>query len=227
MADAVVVQTQSVANWARGVVPSNKVCIIPNFVRSLPEVPPPGSRRKNEILAVGRLDRQKGFDLLIRAFARSGCRKCGYRLVLLGEGPERSSLQRLSRELNVEDALEMPGVVQDPERWMARAALFVLPSRYEGFPNVLLEAMGMGCPVIASACPSGPAEIVTHGEDGLLVPAEDVGALAAALRQMMDDATLRNRLGEAAAEVRERFSPAVVLTQWENLIQQVVERRRR
>ncbi len=221
LASRVVVQTESVAQWARGFVSAGRVCVITNFVRTLPEPPDPGQRSTDGILAVGRLDRQKGFDLLLRAFAASGLAARGGRLTILGEGPEREPLASLARQLGIESAVSMPGIVNDPENWMARCAVFILPSRYEGFPNALLEAMAMGCAVIAADCDSGPREIIRDGEDGLLVPVEDVDALASALARLMDDADLRARLGREAVKVRHRFAKEALLRRWEDLIREV------
>jgi glycosyltransferase involved in cell wall biosynthesis len=120
--------------------------------------------------------------------------------------------------LGIADAVSLPGIVQDPERWMAQCALFVLPSRYEGFPNALLEAMAMGCAVIAADCPSGPRELVLDGKNGLLVPPENVEALAAALKTLMGDIALRRRLGERAISVRQRFAREAIIERWETLI---------
>jgi glycosyltransferase involved in cell wall biosynthesis len=220
-ARCVVVQTPSVAGWAKGVVGAHKVRVIPNFVRNLPAAPDSATRRADEILAVGRLDRQKGFDVLLRAFAQSGLAEEGLRLVILGEGPERPSLAALAQDLGVAAAVEMPGVVPDPERWMARCAFYVLPSRYEGFPNALLEAMAMGCAVIAADCDSGPRELVRHGENGLLVPVADVAALAQALRELALNPSLRACLGHAAQAVRARYAKAAIVAEWRNLIEEV------
>ena len=100
---------------------------------------------------------------------------------------------------------------------------FVLSSRFEGFPNVLLEAMAMGCPVIATDCPSGPREIVRDGEDGLLVATEDARALAEALKRILNDVKLRRRLGESAVGVRERFSTDRIAGLWELAINAAVD----
>lgn len=217
-----VVQTPAVAGWARGVVGAHKVRVIPNFVRDLPAAPDSAMRRTNEILAVGRLDRQKGFDVLLQAFAQSGLAAQGLQLMILGEGPERPSLATLAQDLGVAAAAEMPGVVPDPERWMARCTFYVLPSRYEGFPNALLEAMAMGCAVIAADCDSGPRELVRHGENGLLVPVADVAALAQALRELASAPALRARLGHAAQAVRARYAKATIVAEWRNVIEEVV-----
>ncbi|WKT82989.1 MULTISPECIES: glycosyltransferase [unclassified Thermosynechococcus] len=201
------------------------MAVVPNFVRSLPQPVCGQSRSADEILAVGRLDDQKGFDLLLRAFAMSGLKQAGARLVILGEGAKRAFLTRLAAELGLSEAVSMPGVVEAPEQWMARCIFFVLPSRYEGFPNALLEAMAMGCPVIAADWDSGPREMVQDGENGLLVPTEDVGALAQALARLWRDAALRARLGAAAVEVRERFCRDRVVGMWETLIEEILNER--
>jgi len=214
-----VVLTKNVAtDWAYAIVPSKKVTAIPVAVREILETLPGAERDPSLILAVGRLNRQKGFDVLLRAFARSNLAGRGTRLVILGEGAERSSLEELARSLDIAPAVSMPGVVRDPESWMARCALFVMTSRYEGFGNVLLEAMAMRCAVIAADCDSGPCEMVRHGHNGLLVPVEDVEATAQAMERLFADVEMRGRLGEAAGEVRELFSREKIMRQWEDVI---------
>ena len=220
LAVRVVVQTERVADWARAITQAKRVRVIPNFVRSLPLG---GKREPMDILAVGRLDSQKGFDVLLRAFALGGLAQRGVRLTILGEGPERKMLEALADKLGVAQSVEMPGVVADPGSWMARATVYALPSRYEGFPNALLEAMAMGCAVIAADCDSGPREIIRHGENGLLVPVEDVESLASAMLRLFDDSALRLRFGAEALKVRDRFSRNAIVSQWEKLIEEVLE----
>jgi glycosyltransferase involved in cell wall biosynthesis len=116
-------------------------------------------------------------------------------LLILGDGSERAALERQAVELGLQDSVLMPGLVRDPERWLQHAQLYVLSSRFEGFPNALLEAMQCGVAVAAFDCPSGPGEIVRHEQTGLLVPAGDVDALAAAIARLAADADLRQRLG--------------------------------
>jgi len=219
--DALVVQTKSVTAWANRVVPRSRVKVIPNFVRAMPEPNEAAREATPLIVSVGRLDRQKGHDVLIHAFARSGASQKGWQLVILGEGPERSSLEELASRLGIGHAVLMPGVVREPADWLHKAKIFVLPSRYEGFPNALLEAMACGCAVIAADCPSGPADIVRDNENGLLVPREDVLALSAAMGRLMEDEALRARLGQQALAVRSHFSQANIMAQWENLIESV------
>ena len=108
----------------------------------------------------------------------------------------------------------MPGRVKDPFPAMARAGLFVLPSRFEGFPNALCEAMAVGLPVIAADCPSGPADMITNGTDGVLVPVEDSETLATSLSRLMGDPALRKRLGAGARQAAERFALPRIADAW-------------
>lgn len=220
MACAVVVQTEAVAGWAAEVVPKHKVRVIPNFVRTLPPVPD-NQEREQLIIGMGRLDRNKGFDLLIRSFGASRAGKEGWRLIILGEGTEREHLEMLINELGLTAQVNLPGVVAEPAEWLAQALIFAFPSRLEGFPNALLEAMGMGCAVVASDCPSGPGEIVKHGKDGLLVPVDDAFKFTAALDLLVEQPELAEALGEAAQTVRKRFSAGRIMGQWDNLISNI------
>ena len=132
------------------------------------------------ILGVGRHHFQKGFDTLLRAFARVR-QQMPARLVILGEGPERPNLERLAAELGVAADVDLPGFDPNPFRYMRRAGVFVLSSRYEGLPNVLIQALACGCPVVSTDCPSGPWEILDGGRYGALVPVDDVEAMAQAI----------------------------------------------
>lgn len=131
-------------------------------------------------VAVGRLTPQKGFDVLIEAFALLRNR-CPCRLIILGEGPLRGELEALVRRRELDAEIVLPGFVENPYCYMKRAAAFVLSSRWEGLPTVLIEAMACGCPVIATDCPCGPREILEDGRHGGLVPVDDVASLSAAM----------------------------------------------
>ncbi len=218
-AAAVVVQTEAVAGWAREFVPAEKVWVIPNPVREMRGV---GEKERRPVVAaMGRLDRQKGFDLLLRAWALVAGRYPGWRLWILGDGPERGNLEGLCAELGLLGQVDFLGRVADPEEVLSGCELFVLSSRYEGFPNALLEAMALGLPVVSFDCPSGPGEIVRDGVDGYLVPLGDVGALAEAMGRLMGDEAGRRRMGERAREVRERFSLERIMGRWEELLEKV------
>jgi len=142
------------------------------------------------ILAVGRLTAQKDFGTLIRAFARLR-QTCSARLLILGEGEERPALESLVHHLGLEEEVGLPGYVADPYPYMARASAFVLSSRWEGLPGVLIEALYCGIPLIATDCPSGPREILADGKYGILVPVADADALSLAMETALDGGILR------------------------------------
>lgn len=137
------------------------------------------------VLGVGRLTAQKDFPTLIRAFAEVR-RQRPARLIILGEGEDRPRLEALVKELGLENDVALPGFVENPWAYMAQAAVFVLSSAWEGFGNVLVEAMACGCPVVSTDCPSGPAEILENGKYGPLVPVGDVESLGRAIIRVLD-----------------------------------------
>jgi glycosyltransferase involved in cell wall biosynthesis len=137
------------------------------------------------ICAAGRLQRQKDFPTLLRAFARLAARR-DCRLLILGEGQARSRLESLIAELGLTERAALVGFQRNPYAFLARAALFVLSSAWEGSPNVLTEAMALGIAVVSTDCPSGPAELLDGGRFGPLVPVGDDAALAAAMAATLD-----------------------------------------
>lgn len=174
------------------------------------------------VLGVGRLSPEKGFDLLIEAFARVSARHPSWRLQILGEGPARADLTTLVATHGLEARVSLPGFTQAPRAFMHRASLFVLSSRFEGMPNALIEAMSEGLACASFDCQTGPAELIEHGVNGWLVPAEDVGALAVALDLLMGDAGLRARLGARARTVRDLYSQKAILGLWNGLLIEVL-----
>lgn len=137
------------------------------------------------ILGVGRLEYQKGFDTLLRAFALVRQRQLS-RLVILGKGSLRESLYDLATELGVREWVDLPGFDPNPFRYMRRAGVFVLSSRYEGLPNVLIQSLACGCPVVSTNCPSGPDEILDGGKYGELVPVDNPEAMAEAIVRVLN-----------------------------------------
>ncbi|OGR35009.1 MAG: hypothetical protein A2051_10360 [Desulfovibrionales bacterium GWA2_65_9] len=187
-----------------------------------PELPPSLPKNAQLVLALGRLSPEKNLDALVRAFAALAPKYPGLLLALVGEGPERARLAALAQELGLADRVLLPGAAKNPAPWLAQAQLFVLPSRYEGFPNALCEAMAHSRAVIATDCPGGVADIVRHGQNGWLLPVCCGDGLAPALAEAMNtllaDPALRTRLGLRASEVLERFHPEAILARWEELL---------
>jgi glycosyltransferase involved in cell wall biosynthesis len=142
------------------------------------------------VLAVGSLTVQKDFPTLIRAVAHVQETR-PVRLLILGEGQDRPTLEAQVRKLGLEQSISLPGFVANPYAYMARASVFVLSSRWEGLPTVLMEALFCGAPVVATDCPSGPREILRGGQYGRLVPVGEVTALADAIQATLDDKTAR------------------------------------
>ena len=164
------------------------------------------------LLAVGRLGPEKGFDLLIQAFA-SLSNRGDWRLVILGEGADRAHLENLASGLPV----ALPGTQADLSPWYERADLFVLSSRLEGFPNVLLEGLAAGCPAVSFDCPAGPADLIQHGINGELVVAQDVAQLASTLADLMHDPVKRARYASHATESVSRYSVEQIMPLWNQL----------
>jgi glycosyltransferase involved in cell wall biosynthesis len=226
VADAVTVQTEEGAQWFRRWTRIKHPAVIPNAARypqdiQVNEAMPTLSQ--SLILAIGRLAEQKGFDLLLEAFHRSGLAQTGWRLAILGEGPERSALEQQAMELGVAGVTTLPGFV-DIGEWLGRADIFVLSSRFEGFPNALMEAMQARRACISFDCPSGPRDLIENGRNGLLLPSQDVGALSDALRRLAADPVLRRQLGSAASKISDQFSPVLVYGKWLKLIDAVAAR---
>ena len=172
------------------------------------------------ILAAGRLEHQKGFDLLLHAFAYSGA-AASHDLVILGQGSLGAALRGLAGSLGIADRVRWPGFQANPFAWMAAADLFVLSSRWEGFGNVLVEAMAAGAPVLAADCDYGPREIVTHGISGWLVAPAGADALADGLTTLLDDAGLRARLAAAGCRAAEKFAIDKLTARYAALLEEV------
>ena len=170
------------------------------------------------LIAVGRLIHVKGFDLLIEAFQQIRDKYPDWQLTILGEGPIRSELEDLRSQLQLTDRVHLPGLVTNVTDYLRQADLFVMPSRIEGFPMALCEAMACGLPVIATDCLSGPRDIIDDGVNGVLVQTEDVDALAAKLDQLMSDPAKRQQLADNAPHILDRFGLEQVMRMWTDAI---------
>lgn len=183
-------------------------------------------RGRKWLTAVGRLHPQKGFDLLLEAFAKIAPTHPDWTLVIWGEGPERTALEAQRDRLGLANQVRLLGVTERPGRWVETADVFVLSSRYEGWGIVLMEAMAAGLPVVSFDCQFGPSDMVTHGVDGLLVKNGDVQALADALARLFDDDELRMRLAAAAMRSSERFSQNRIMAEWDEVVKAATDDRR-
>jgi glycosyltransferase involved in cell wall biosynthesis len=170
------------------------------------------------VLAAGRLATQKDFATLIRAFEQLKTR--GAILVVLGEGSERSALTKLAADLGISDRVILAGFQENPYAYMKKAAVFVLSSRYEGMPNVLLEAAFAGTNVVATDCPSGPREILEGGRWGRLVPVGDVGKMAEAI----DDALTGRLEKPSSAIIEQRYGVDTIARRYLNVLMPGIDR---
>ena len=197
-------------------VPVTKMSVIPNPIartdeqaienRSVSPLPNPF------ILGIGRLDWEKGFDRLLAAFHNLG--RPEIHLVILGEGEGRAMLINLARELEVENRVHFLGYVTDVETWYRHAECFVMSSHHEGYPNVLMEAMASGCPVVSFDCEYGPSEIIQDGENGLLVPEGDVEGLTKSIAKVLDDEALRRNFVVKGLERVKMFDVTEIAARW-------------
>jgi len=224
---AMVALTEESATWLRQHTRARRIPVIPNAApwplpAQAPHLPvPPRANGQRMLLAVGRLGEQKGFHHLITSFQRLAIDFPTWQLVVLGEGPDRNALQTQIDSLGLTERISLPGRAGNVGQWYEAADLYVMSSRFEGFPNTLVEAMAHGLPAVSFDCDTGPRDIIRHDLDGLLVPAGDGDALEAALQRLMGDAALRRQFGERATEARERFSLQRVAGMWEALFEEL------
>jgi len=225
-ARCVVAQTQHALEFFPGQI-RNRGRVIPNPVR-VPEANPDGNVPKavgpaGVILAMGRLEKQKGFDMLIEAFRKATASHSDWKLEIVGEGTQRRNLESMIDAAGLHGRILLQGITKNPAMVMRNADIFVLSSRYEGFPNVLCEAMACGAPCISFDCDSGPSEIIRDGVDGVLVPRNDIEALTKALQRLMSNELERLRLGLVAPEVIQRFSVERIMELWSTLLVEAIE----
>jgi glycosyltransferase involved in cell wall biosynthesis len=178
----------------------------------------PAFAGRKQLMAMGRLSHEKGFDLLLQAFARLAPHHPDWDLTIWGEGALKEQLMQQRDDLALTDRVSIPGPTRSPREQLAASDIFVLSSRHEGFPNALCEAMASGLPAVSFDCKFGPGSIIRDNVDGLLVPTGDVDALVTALDRLMSDEALRDRLGAEAVSIVDRYSLANVAAQWEALL---------
>ncbi len=182
----------------------------------------------NVVVSAGRITRQKGFDRLIPAFAPVADKHPDWQLKIFGNRQDEAVAADLDGLIAVHDkqrSITLAGFTSHLHREMAKASIYVMSSRYEGFPMVLLEAMACGLPVVSFDCPSGPADIIADGENGLLVRNGDVEALASAMNTLVENPEMRRSMGAAARVAVERYAPPAIAARWEELFQETATAR--
>ncbi len=222
LADRIVVQSSNAKQFFPRRL-SNKIDIIANPVSA----PHPGGENVSLpsplITSIGRQSAEKGHSRLIKAFSQIASRHESWHLALVGDGPLNLFLKQLVSSLGLNDRVHFTGQIVNVANCLQQTELFVLPSSYEGFPNALCEAMASGVAVISTEC-GAVKDIVHHGYDGLIVPCEDVSALAGAMDALMSDSQMRETFAFRAQNVTERFSLPTVMSFWESSIDKALHR---
>ncbi|MPW17418.1 glycosyltransferase [Paraburkholderia sp. CNPSo 3157] len=228
--DCVVALTTDSKRWLEEHCNCANVKVIPPpftwpIARTEPVVPPESviSAKRKVLLAAGRLSKEKGFDVLIAAFASIARPLSQWDLVIVGEGSDRSALENQIESLGLEGRIFLAGRVGNVSDWYERADLFVLSSRYEGLPMTLVEAMASGCAAVSYDCDTGPRDIITHGDNGLLVRSVgDPDELADALNALMSRDHVREQMASRATAVAETFSGSRTMALWRQILEKTV-----
>ncbi len=217
-ADVVTANSRGAIKSLSRYVQENKLCYVPNVMTKVATQYRSVNREK-WILAVGRLEPQKGYDVLLEAFAQLSSRVDEWKLVIIGEGSQKLYLKELAEKLGIPSERMVWKGKRDPYPFYFLSSIFVLPSRYEGTPNALIEALQCGLPAIVSDTSSGALEYVENGKTGLVIPVDDPVKLLAALDQLVKNQKLRQRLGEAGKRYVNKEGDGSAIAMWKDLLQ--------
>jgi glycosyltransferase involved in cell wall biosynthesis len=224
--DSIVTLTKECSNWIEKYTNAKDTTVIPNPIiwplpKMFPLIPPKKQTNKQtkRILAVGSLVHIKGFDLLISAFSAFIETNQNWELVIIGEGRERRLLEELVQELGLSNKVYFIGKVGNVSDWYEVADVFVLSSRSEGFPGVLVEAMASGLPVISFDCNTGPRDIITNDLNGILIKPESKTALKEAMCLLANNENLRKSLSSNAIKIRDTLSMETISLRWDELFE--------
>jgi glycosyltransferase involved in cell wall biosynthesis len=196
-----------------------RLAVIPNTVHDV--TGPRADLGRRRVLAAGRFEYQKGYDMLIEAFAAVHAEHPEWQLRICGDGKLRSQLEQAVADHGLNGAVELPGPSDTLPAEMEQASIYALSSRFEGFPLVLLEAMGKGMGVVAFDCPTGPRDIIDDRRNGIIVPPKDPAAFASGLTALIEDEELRRRCGAAAAETAHEYTIEAIGPRWEALFREL------
>ncbi|MCP1172640.1 MAG: glycosyltransferase family 4 protein [Ralstonia sp.] len=215
--DIVVLTERDRKRWLEALTPGGSVVCIPN---PLPFALPaqPALRTSKTVLAVGRLVHAKGFDVLLNAWALVVQCIPDWKLMIVGEGPERSALEALRDQLGLRTNVALPGAFSDITRAYEQASIFCLSSRYEGFGLVLIEAMAFGLPIVSTACETGPLELLEDKRNAIMVAVDDHLALANALLDLISNSVETDKLARAAGEKAKLFSMEQIAGDWNAML---------
>ncbi|WP_149277097.1 glycosyltransferase family 4 protein [Pareuzebyella sediminis] len=221
-ANLVVVQTAAIKRFFTRYIDEAKVIILPNPLSPDLQYDLNHSKPAEKIiLNVGRLTNQKGQDMLIRAFGNINPKD--WKLIIIGEGPNRGKYEEMIEQLNMKGKIILPGNIKAISPQYASARIFAFTSRFEGFPNALIEAMHMGLPSIATDCPTGPSELIEDGNNGFLINVGDQTALEEKLGVLIKDPQMREIFGRKGREKVKRFKTHEVISAWESVIQSTLD----
>lgn len=225
-ADGWVFQTEDAQKWYGDSIKDCKAIVIPNAVNPAFIRPHYEGKKRKVIAGAGRLDVQKNFDLLIRAFAKIAPEFLEYNLIIYGKGNEEQELKSLVESLGLQGRIEFPGNIQNIAEEMEKNTMFVLSSDFEGMPNALMEAMALGLPCISTDCPcGGPRYLIQDGVNGLLVPVGDTDEMAEAMRKVLSDSNLAENIGKEAMKIAEELFPEKIYGKWEKFVSSIVNGR--
>lgn len=200
-----------------------KNSINPTFLRE----PFTGIREKT-IVSVGRLDANKNQSLLIEAFSKIAMKYPEYKVLLYGEGEDRTKLEGIIRDMHLSDRIVLSGIIQDVAEKIHKAGIFVLTSNTEGMPNALIEAMALGIPCISTDCPcGGPKDLIRQKENGILIPVNDKKALQEALCYLLDNPELAIEMGRRATTIQKELNPGVINQAWKTYFETVIEKEKK
>jgi glycosyltransferase involved in cell wall biosynthesis len=220
-ADGYVFQTHDAASYYSKIKGNKKIIPNPLFTKDLPE--PYEGERKKEVVNVGRLNKQKNQEMLIRAFSKIADKYHEYQLIIYGEGPERNNLEKIIKELNLVNRVMMPGAFSNVLEKIKTSSLFAFSSDFEGMPNALIEAMALGLPVISTDCPcGGPRELIDDGINGLLVPVGDIDTFVNKMDYILSNKERAGLMASKAVNIREKLDSQNIGRQWLDFCLEVI-----
>ena len=209
------------ANWVNHT--KIPIVVIPNMVTKFPNTIYTYNKRPNRILCVGRLTKQKGYDLLLHAWARISKKHPTWKIDIYGHGNMETTLNQMIIDYGLSNSTKINELSDNIYDEYENSSIFVLSSRYEGFALVLLEAMSCGVPCVSFDCPHGPSDLISHREDGLLVPLGDIKKMADAIEWMITNKEERLRMSNNAREKAKQYTAEAIMPQWVELFEKVAK----